>query len=175
MTPNSANPTAARYYAFGDFVVDVHRRLLLRDGKVVPLTSKPFDVLLILIQDRARIVEKDEFLQRVWANTIVQESNLVQRISVLRKAFGLRPDDHNVIVTIPGRGYQFVASVEELAELPWRARVAEQQEEPEDSRPGTNPEEHSLVETADEVQGRRGALSRRFELRPLMWITIGAS
>ena len=147
MTSNSAKPTAVRYYAFGHFVVDVHRRLLFRDGKVVPLTSKPFDVLLILIQERERIVDKDEFLQRVWPNTFVQESTLVQRISILRKTFGLRPEDHDVIVTVTGRGYQFVATVEELAHLPQSPDVSKP-DRPEDLL-GTNHQEGGISETVE--------------------------
>ncbi len=97
--------------AFGPFVVDVRRRLLLHDQQPVALNSKTFDVLAVLIEHRDRIVTKDELLELAWANVIVQESNLVRQVSMLRRALGQRPDQHDYIVTVPGRGYRFVADV----------------------------------------------------------------
>jgi DNA-binding winged helix-turn-helix (wHTH) protein/Tfp pilus assembly protein PilF len=101
-------------YEFGDFRLDVAKRRLLRAGEPVPLIAKAFDLLLALIEHRDRVLEKDELLKLVWPETIVEESNLTQNVFVLRKALGEAPNDHRYIVTVPRRGYRFVAEVKEL-------------------------------------------------------------
>src|SRR5437899_2774281 len=103
---------AIRCYAFSSFVLDIHKRQLWRGGQRVALTAKTFDVLLLLIANRHRVVTKDEFFSVVWPDTVVLEANLVRQVSLLRRAFGQRADE-DFIVTIPGRGYQFVAEVTE--------------------------------------------------------------
>lgn len=114
-------------YEFGDYRIDVTKRCLLRAGEPVTLIAKAFDLLLVLVEHRDRVVEKDELLQLVWPERIVEESNLTQNIFVLRKALGEAPHDHRYIVTVPRRGYRFVAEVKELAEQPappqYRARA----------------------------------------------------
>ena len=105
-------------YAFGPFVVDSVKRRLWRDGRLVPITSKTFDVLIVLLEHRDHIVSKDELLNRVWPNTAVNENNLARQISSLRRALGQRPDQHDFVVTIPGHGYRFVATVQSLTDAP---------------------------------------------------------
>lgn len=105
-------------YAFDPFVVDLHKRQLWRDGQPVPITSKTFDVLAVLVERRDHNVSKDELMARVWPDTAVNENNLARQISSLRRALGQRPDQHDFIVTIPGHGYRFVASVRELGDPP---------------------------------------------------------
>jgi Tol biopolymer transport system component/DNA-binding winged helix-turn-helix (wHTH) protein len=100
-----------RLYEFDLFRVDVSRRLLLRQGEAIPLTPKAFDILLILVQNRDRVVEKDELMKLVWPDTAVEENNLTRNISSLRRALGERPEEHRYIVTIPGRGYRFAAEL----------------------------------------------------------------
>jgi DNA-binding winged helix-turn-helix (wHTH) protein/TolB-like protein/Flp pilus assembly protein TadD len=104
-----------RAYHFDAFHLDPVKRLLFRDGQPVPLTAKRLDLLLILVRNSNRVVTKDELMREVWPDTIVEESNLAHNISALRKALGERPDDHRFIVTVPGQGYRFVASVSEAA------------------------------------------------------------
>ena len=104
-------------YAFGPFVVDTVRQSLWRDGRLVPITSKTLDLLVVLLEHRDRIVTKDELLNRVWPDTTVQENNLARQISSLRRALGQRPDQHDYVVTIPGQGYRFVASAQELHDV----------------------------------------------------------
>jgi Tol biopolymer transport system component/DNA-binding winged helix-turn-helix (wHTH) protein len=94
--------------------VDAVKRTLSRDGRVIPITAKAFDVLLVLLDSRDRVLEKDELLSRVWPSTVVHENNLARQISSLRRALGQRPDQHDYIITIPGQGYRFVAGVEDL-------------------------------------------------------------
>ena len=101
-------------YEFGPFRLDANRRLLLREGKAVPLTHKAFETLAILVQHNGRVVQKDELMKEVWPDTFVEEGSLSRNISVLRKIFGEGPSDHQYIETIPKRGYRFVASVREL-------------------------------------------------------------
>jgi TolB-like protein/DNA-binding winged helix-turn-helix (wHTH) protein/Tfp pilus assembly protein PilF len=98
-------------YEFGPFRVDGVRRLLFRDDQQVPLTSKAFDTLLVLIRNRDRVLEKDALLKAIWPDSFVEEANLAQHVSALRKALGEQPGEHRYIATIPGRGYRFVADV----------------------------------------------------------------
>lgn len=100
-------------YEFADFSVDTVRRRLLRDGEPIAITSKAFDTLALLIQRRGSTVAKSELMNVVWPDAAVEENNLTQQISALRRALGERPNDHRFIVTVPGRGYCFVAEVDE--------------------------------------------------------------
>lgn len=104
--------------AFGPFVLDFVRRLAWRDGQPLALTGKSFEVLVYLIAHRDRVVSKDDLLRDLWPGTFVQENNLVRHVSTLRKALGQRPEDHDYVLTVQGRGYRFVAAVTELAVLP---------------------------------------------------------
>jgi len=99
-------------YEFNGFRVDAVRRQLLHDGVTVALTSKSFDTLLFLIRHSGSTVTKSELMNAVWHDSAVEENNLTQQISALRRALGERPRDHRFIVTVPGRGYSFVAEIE---------------------------------------------------------------
>lgn len=105
------NEETGRIYSFDSFQVDPVRRRLSRDGEAVPIHSKTFDLLLALIENRGRVIEKDELMGLVWANQIVEEGNLTVKMSALRKTLGERKDEARFIVTVPGRGYRFVADV----------------------------------------------------------------
>ena len=98
-------------FEIGEFRVDPVKRLLLRGTRPLPVTSKAFDTLIALLDGRGTTISKTELMQAVWADTAVEENNLTQQISALRKAFGERAGDHRYIVTVPGRGYSFVAEV----------------------------------------------------------------
>ena len=101
-------------YRFGGFELEPERRSLrsTQSAQPVVLTAKLFDVLVYLIEHRGRLVEKRELLEAVWPNVIVEEANLPQTISMLRRALGEDSRAHEYIATISGRGYQFVAAVE---------------------------------------------------------------
>ena len=101
-------------YRFGPFLLNPESRLLQRDGETVSLTAKVLETLVVLVQNRGRVMDKDELLRVLWPDTVVEEANLTQNISTLRKALGDNPKDHYFIATIQGRGYQFVASVTEV-------------------------------------------------------------
>src|SRR5215470_9074227 len=101
-------------YEFDKFRVDAHRGVLLRGNESVPLTAKSFEILLVLIRHHNETVSKDALLKAVWPDTFVEETNLTQHISMLRRALGEAPQDRRYIATIPGRGYRFVADVQEI-------------------------------------------------------------
>jgi TolB-like protein/DNA-binding winged helix-turn-helix (wHTH) protein/Flp pilus assembly protein TadD len=104
-------------YRFGRYLLDPKKRTLYCDKSPVPLTPKAFDVLLFLAQNPNRLITKDELLKAVWGDTFVEEANLTQYISLLRKALADNSEDTRLIVTISRKGYQFTADVA-LAETP---------------------------------------------------------
>ena len=109
-------------YHFADFVLDPARHTLTRADSPVSLTPRAFDVLLYLAQNPNRLVTKEELLQGVWGDTIVEEGNLTQYISHLRKALGDSAEDSRLIVTIARRGYQFAADVTVVTGTPESAK-----------------------------------------------------
>src|SRR5580704_6885144 len=98
-------------YRFDGFVLDPRRRSLSHADSDVSLTPKAFDVLLFLARNPNRLVTKDELLQGVWGDTFVEEGNLKQYISHLRKAVGDNSEEPRLIVTIARKGYQFTMDV----------------------------------------------------------------
>jgi TolB-like protein/Tfp pilus assembly protein PilF len=101
--------------------------MLLRNGDTVALTPKVFDTLLHLVQRGGETVDKDALMRAVWPDTVVEENNLNQNISTLRRVMEERPGKSRFILTVPGKGYRFVASVEViagLAETPLHATIA---------------------------------------------------
>jgi Tol biopolymer transport system component/DNA-binding winged helix-turn-helix (wHTH) protein len=109
---------ARRCYTFGPFAADCRKRLLWRDGKVVPLTPKAFEILATLIEHRGRVVDKDELLSQVWGDVAVEDATLARHISTLRRALDERPNQHLYVVTVPGRGYEFVSRIDEVDDAP---------------------------------------------------------
>ena len=103
-------------YKFGSFQADILLRRLSRDGQPLPLTAKAFDTLAVLLANRGETVSKIDLMNAVWGETSVEENNLTQQISALRKVLGERARDHKFIVTVSGKGYCFVAPVKELSE-----------------------------------------------------------
>src|ERR1051325_2294380 len=100
-------------YEFGRFRLKTAERVLLREGELVPLTPKVFDILVTLVEHGGQVVAKDDLMKRVWPNTFVEEGNLTQNISLLRKALGETPGGVQFIETVPRRGYRFVAETSE--------------------------------------------------------------
>src|SRR6185437_7483056 len=100
-------------FEFDSFRVDALRRVLLHDGQKIRLPSKAFEILLVLLEAEGRLVEKDELMRRVWPDSVVEENNLTVNMSALRKALAESPGEHKYVVTVPGRGYQFVANVQQ--------------------------------------------------------------
>ena len=111
-----ADQTAKHLYEFGPFRVDVEKELLLRGEEAVPLTPKTFQILIVLMRHKKEVVTKDELMKEVWPDTFVEEANLSRNIFLLRKALGESPQDHQYIVTVPGRGYRFAEDVQLVPE-----------------------------------------------------------
>jgi TolB-like protein/DNA-binding winged helix-turn-helix (wHTH) protein/tetratricopeptide (TPR) repeat protein len=116
-------------YCFGPFTLDPQRRSLAREGSPVPVTPKAFDILHYFVQHPNRIVTKQDLMKAVWPDTIVEEGNLTQTLSVLRKVLVEHGDESGLIVTVGRQGYQFTAEVTRGApprnagrhETPWRS------------------------------------------------------
>jgi DNA-binding winged helix-turn-helix (wHTH) protein/tetratricopeptide (TPR) repeat protein len=118
MTSALSTSVEKRHYRFDGFVVDPVRRRLVRAGEAVAITPKAFSILLILLERRGEVVDKEELIRRVWPDTFVSEANLTQNLSSLRKALGERANERRYVITVPGRGYSFVAEfVAEVEEV----------------------------------------------------------
>ncbi len=100
-------------YEFGPYRLDAAECLLLRDGEVVLLQPKVFDLLRVLVEHHGHLLEKDELMKLVWPDAIVEEANLANNISILRKT--LSENGERFIETVPKRGYRFVTGVREVA------------------------------------------------------------
>lgn len=101
-----------KIYNFGKFRVDARERLLFDGDKTVSLTPKAFDTLFLLIENSGHALSKEEIMQTVWADSFVEENNLAQNISLLRRVLGEGKNGAKFIETVSKRGYRFVASVE---------------------------------------------------------------
>ncbi|HXN23829.1 MAG TPA: transcriptional regulator [Candidatus Dormibacteraeota bacterium] len=110
--------TSERIYEFGRFRLDANGQLLLREGQRVPLTPKAIEILITLVESRGNPVGRNELLQKVWADAIVEEGSLTSHISLLRKALGEGAGGQQFIETISKRGYRFVGSVKTVATPP---------------------------------------------------------
>jgi serine/threonine-protein kinase len=98
-------------YSFDSFTIDTSRRVLLQGAQVLPLTPRIFDTLVYLVEHCDRVVTKEELLRAIWPNVFVEENNLVQSISALRRILGERKGQNRYVVTVAGHGYRFAASV----------------------------------------------------------------
>jgi DNA-binding winged helix-turn-helix (wHTH) protein/Tfp pilus assembly protein PilF len=107
-------PGFAPIYEFAEYRLDTGRLMLWRIGEQIPLTPKVFDTLLLLVKRRGEVLTKEELLQAIWPDTIVEENNLNQHISTLRRLLGESRGDNRFIATIPGRGYRFIPEVSTL-------------------------------------------------------------
>lgn len=121
---------AKHIYEFGSYRLDTEEKILVRDGRSVPIPPKDLETLLVLVERAGHIVEKDELLQKVWPGVFIEEGNLARRVFNLRQVLGEGPDGRKYIETVPKRGYRFVGSVRDQADegqpLPSAALVGEQ-------------------------------------------------
>jgi DNA-binding winged helix-turn-helix (wHTH) protein/TolB-like protein/Flp pilus assembly protein TadD len=101
-------------YEFGAFRLNVEERFLQRDGETITLTPKVFDLLVLLVENHGHLLEKDEIIKVLWADSFVEEANLNVNISALRRALGETPTEQKFIETVPRRGYRFVSEVSEI-------------------------------------------------------------
>lgn len=131
------NRPVKQTYLFDGFRVDVSERLLFKDNRELSLTPKVFDTLLVLLENSSHVLTKKELMEQVWPDSFVEENNLAQNISILRKALG-----ENFIQTVPKRGYRFVGDVSSTGEDEetvivherTRARIVVEQTDEDDAR-----------------------------------------
>jgi DNA-binding winged helix-turn-helix (wHTH) protein len=107
----SAEPKTRQLYEFGPFRLDPQKDVLLREDEIVPIAPKAFQILLMLVRHNQQVVTKDDLMKTIWPDTFVEEANLSRNIFLVRKALGENPQDHQYIVTVPGRGYRFAEDV----------------------------------------------------------------
>ena len=136
--------TVKHFYEFGAFRLDLEQRLLSHEGETVALSPKVFEMLILLIERRGQVVEKEEMMKILWPDRYVEISNLTQNIFMLRKMLGEESGKAQYIETIPKRGYRFIGTVKEIQEevdLPVEAGPAELPQT--DTRPevATRPDE----------------------------------
>lgn len=112
-----AKPTNPQYQ-FGPFQLNPDERLLLRDGEPVALTPKAFDTLCYFVEHHHRLLTKDELIAQLWPDSFVEESNLAQNVSAVRRALGEQPGGGHYIETVPKRGYRFTAEVKLIVPRP---------------------------------------------------------
>src|SRR6185503_15914337 len=110
------NQPPRRFYLFDGFRVDVGERLLFKENRELSLTPKVFDTLLVLLENSSHVLTKKELMEQVWPDSFVEENNLAQNISILRKALGEGKEGEHYIQTVPKRGYRFVADVSSAAD-----------------------------------------------------------
>jgi DNA-binding winged helix-turn-helix (wHTH) protein/tetratricopeptide (TPR) repeat protein/TolB-like protein len=103
-------------YEFGPFRLDSAKHLLQRDGKALQLPPKAFEILILLVAKKGALVPKGDLLHAVWPDTFVEENNLTQYVSMLRKLLGEGVEDQKFIQTVPKLGYRFISDVREIAE-----------------------------------------------------------
>lgn len=101
-------------FTFGDFLLDKKEKTLFRSGEKIPLTPKAFELLVVLVENHSRLVEKSDLMNRVWADSFVEEGNLAYTMRLLRKALGDEAQQPEFIETVPRRGYRFIAAVEKI-------------------------------------------------------------
>ncbi|MEW6207831.1 MAG: winged helix-turn-helix domain-containing protein [Acidobacteriota bacterium] len=170
------NAPAISQYEFGPFRIDPNKRVLLRNGEIIPLTPKCFDTLMALVENSGKLVDKDELIERVWPDAFVEESGLTRNISVLRKVLGDDLHEHRYIVTVPGKGYRFVAPVSQIADETSlivreraRATITLSEEETGDGR-----EVAAVAETSSHRSGIQSAvgISRRKKIAVAAALTL---
>ena len=152
-------PQSPACYVFGDYSVDVGARKLTRGGRTVSLPSRVYDVLVYLIENRNRAVQKDEIISTIWNEVVVTDDSLIHAISVLRRALADERQNPKYIETIPRRGYRFIddvriVSVDGLADTVQQPARTEKQ--PAHSEATTAPPPESIP-----VQGNSAFPDRR--------------
>ncbi len=168
-----------RGYQFADFTLELaKRRLSGPDGAAVPLSGRAYEVLAYLVEKRERVVGKDELIKAVWPNSIVEDNNLNQAISTVRRALGDSRDSARFIVTVAGRGYQFigdVAPLEEAAAGPQAAAIRRPPEPlPQETRDAPAVATEPSTVDPPQASGPGARVSRRVVLSGLAVAAVAA-
>jgi DNA-binding winged helix-turn-helix (wHTH) protein/tetratricopeptide (TPR) repeat protein len=164
-------PSRIKYlYEFGPFRLDPQKRLLTRGTDPVSLTPKVIETLVVLIENRDRVVSKDDLMKILWPDSFVEESNLSQNVFVLRKALGDSSQERRYIVNVPGRGYQFAETVREVEQVQLGAQLGTMQEVEETLRLESRSRARVVVE---QVAPRRGPIGVRTGIAVAIAALIG--
>jgi DNA-binding winged helix-turn-helix (wHTH) protein/TolB-like protein len=156
---------------FHDITVDPHEFRVLRGSTPIVLTPRAFDVLLVLIRNAGRVMEKQEIFEAVWKDTFVTDNALVKIIRELRNALGDDADDPHLIQTVPKRGYRFIAEVNRVNT---EAPVGESRQSDEPSTPVvTSPSNETKVTVAESAT--RSLFAGRFPLMALVALVFLAA
>jgi DNA-binding winged helix-turn-helix (wHTH) protein/tetratricopeptide (TPR) repeat protein len=153
-------------YEFGRFRLDLTERRLLREDKPVPLTRIVFETLVVLVQRRGHLVERDELLRILWPDSFVEDGNLTNNISTLRKALGESKGSPQYIETVSKRGYRFIGEVRE-ADYEASELVVEKYVK---SRIVVAEEENTSAETEIAPAFKRGAIASRPGSADRAWV-----
>src|SRR5215813_7981994 len=160
-------------YEFGPFRLDTEEGQLLHDGEPVPLTHKAFEMLRVLVENNGHVVAKDDFLNKIWPETFIEEGILTVNIANLRKVLGDDRSTNRYIETVPRRGYRFIASVREVQV----ESVALVVKEPPGIKVRT--EEDTDRSSGDELDvpvtvklSQPLSIKPRWRLRPLTWAAL---
>ena len=143
-----------QFYEFGPFCLDPAEHTLLRDGRPIPLRPKIFDILLVLVENRGHLVDKEQLMSSVWTEQFVEEGNINKNISMLRQALGENDSGYKFIETVPKRGYRFVAEVREV-------------KDDRNADLAIDSGKTSAVVTAEQDP------SNQTQVKPAWWITLG--
>ena len=158
-------PGGESIYEFGPFRLDPRERRLFREERPIPLRTKVFDTLCVLVGAHGRLVGKQDLLQSVWPDAVVEEGNLAHNISALRKALGEPATGQEYIETVPGQGYRFVAPVRELHRRESGPFL-------ESRAPLPKPPAGILIQRANELQRLHSSLERALSgTRQLVLVT----
>jgi DNA-binding winged helix-turn-helix (wHTH) protein/TolB-like protein len=168
----SVNNQTGQLYEFGEFRLEAEERVLLRKGKPVTLTPKALETLLVLVENGGRLVNKEDLIKAVWADTFVEEANLARNIWTLRKALGDDEANHRYIETVPKRGYRFVAPVtrvpiedtEVLIQRRVRARIVSEELETSEEPRSASPVAHTEAQPIESVAAKKQLADRSADI-----------
>src|SRR6266849_10425164 len=113
-------PEGKHFYEFGPFRLDPAERLLLRNNQTIPLAPKAFETLLLLVENSGHLLSKDELMKRIWPETFVEEVNLAQNISTIRRARNDKHGGTQYLETVAKGGYRFTAETRKIVREPPR-------------------------------------------------------
>src|SRR5713226_8746445 len=111
-------PEGKHFYEFGPFRLDPAERLLLRNNQTILLAPKVFDTLLLLVENSGHLLSKDELMKRLWPETFVEEVNLAQHISAIRRVLDDKNGGAHYIETVAKGGYRFTAETRKIVREP---------------------------------------------------------
>ncbi len=167
------SPGKNAVYEFGPFRLLVEERLLLHNGRPVPLTPKNIEMLIVLVENHGRVVLKDTLMSRVWPDVVVQEDNITYNVSIIRKVLGDGPNGEPYIETVPKRGYWFVAAVTSRDAAPEEAVHDQREQAVIGSIPGSRAPAQPL-ESGPELQRAHPVAGRRWLTKAISGIAVVA-